>query len=234
MHRYEELEKLYYRKKYTKYFFIFISLLSITGVVFYILYFQPKPLEKQIKKPEIKPISKIETKEKNKTKIVKVKEIKTEQPKKNVVKKTKPKETIKKPKIIEKLELNPIFPIIDINHTKIKKEIKKIKQPPKIKIEIKSAKQTLNTLIYLYNKSPNYKRAIKIAKIYLNKQNYKKSIKWAKEANKLMPEKYESWYIFAKSLIKLGKTKKAKDVLIAYLDNYGADKHIEELLRSLK
>jgi hypothetical protein len=35
-------------------------------------------------------------------------------------------------------------------------------------------------------------------------------------------------------LIQLGKTKEAKKVLVAYIDAYGSNKEIENLLRSIK
>jgi len=73
-----------------------------------------------------------------------------------------------------------------------------------------------------------------IAKYYFTRKKYQKAIKWVKKANEINPEDYESWYIFAKTLIKLGKVNKAKQVLIAYLNTYGPDKNIEELLRSIK
>jgi tetratricopeptide (TPR) repeat protein len=76
--------------------------------------------------------------------------------------------------------------------------------------------------------------AIKISKLYLKNSKYEKSIEWAKKANNINPENYESWYFFAKSLVKLGKRKKAEKILKAYIESYGTKPKIENLLRSLK
>ena len=70
--------------------------------------------------------------------------------------------------------------------------------------------------------------------LYLKNSKYEKSIEWAKKANNINPENYESWYFFAKSLVKLGKRKKAEKILKAYIESYGTKPKIENLLRSLK
>ena len=235
MHKYEQLEKLYYKKKYTQYalfLFSFIVIITISG---YFVFKSDKKIESN-NTIEVKKTQKPAKIEKNITKIVKKEKNITEKNKTIVFNK------IIKEKEIKKLVLYPIFPEItpktntnlDTKDSQqiLKKEVKN-SQKSTLKIEVKSINNTKD-LIYLFDKSPNYKSAMNIAKYYFTRKKYQKAIKWVKKANEINPEDYESWYIFAKTLIKLGKVNKAKQVLIAYLNTYGPDKNIEELLRSIK
>jgi len=238
MDRYEELERLYYKKKYIKIFIYILILVSLLSIGIFI-YIQNKHL-KNPKKQALK-IEKNITKEKNNTKKIITQKLELNKSKQKLEKSKKIKPEVKK------LTLYPIFPEINITKqiqkrksrkiekTKKIEKPKKVQSPqPQIKIIIKSQKQTLQSLVNAYNISPDYAQAIKIAKIYFNKQNYKKTIEWSKKANQIEPENPISWLLFAKSLIKLGKSKKAKEVLIAYLNTYGAEEDIEKLLRSIK
>jgi len=259
MHRYEELEKIYYRKKYLKIFknmLFFILIVLIGGYI----YFSQKHTNNQVtniennkttEKNVIKEINKTENnittemKDNNSTK----EDNTTFVDKNNTLSKTIDKIEINKTKTfqpIKKLTLYPIFPDITnvkpekksvkpkktIKHTKPKKEINTTK--PEIKIIIKTEKQTIDSLIKLYNIEPTYDKAMKIAYLYYDKQDYENTIKWLKIANRIDPENDESWYLFAKSLLQLGNRKKAKEVLIVYLNTYGTSEKIEKLLRSIK
>ena len=228
MHRYEELEKLYYKKLYIKYFIYFI----IFGIIIFIssfIYFT----DKQNKPQKIK--------EFNKTiKIIK----KVEKSKKQKKVKTKP--------FVKKLTLYPIYPNIDINSSKHKNKIKKIvtkskpkpqpqpkkeikkKESKKAKIQIIIKTETIDDLINIYDTNPAFNIGLKISNYYFQHKKYEESIKWCKKVNKIEPENYESWYLFAKNLIQLNKNKEAKKVLIYYLSNYGPNDKIEKLLRSIK
>jgi predicted Zn-dependent protease len=75
---------------------------------------------------------------------------------------------------------------------------------------------------------------MQIANIYYQRKDYNDAIRWSKKANEKNPEKYESWYLFAKSLLKQGKKEEAKKVLIAYLNTYANNDKIIELLRSIR
>jgi tetratricopeptide (TPR) repeat protein len=75
---------------------------------------------------------------------------------------------------------------------------------------------------------------IKIANIYFKRKNYNKSIEWAKKANDINAENYESWLLYAKSLVKLGEINKAKKLLKSYIEIYGQNASIEDYLRSIK
>lgn len=253
MHKYEELEKLYYKKKYKKIFTIIITSLFFIVGIGYLFNINNNSSKTNIKKEKI---------EKNVSKYTKnIKKI-DNNIEKNITKKIEKKDKIKRKvntiKVVKKLILYPVFPdISDLEHNKTSKikdkEVKKIKQLEKnitkkvekkqniekkdriqIKIIVKSRLDSLKEAIKLYNNAPEYNLAIKIANSYFDNKDYENSIQWAKKANKLKPEDRESWYIFAKGLLKQNKPKQAKKVLMAYLDNYGADKKIEKLLRSIK
>jgi len=242
MHKYEELEKLYYKRKYTKYFIVsMIVIFSIVCLFFIKSYDQNE--KKIIKNDKVKTIQKTDNSEKKVKQTIKA----TKKIEDNITQKIVKKE-IKSENRVKKLVLYPIFPDIDTNNTA--EEIKpKIKSQSKIQVEEKSIQKddtkhslkivvksvkTTTDLIHVFEKSPTYENAIKISKIYFERKNYQKAVEWAKKANKIDPEDYESWYVFAKSLIKLEEKDKAKKVLIAYLKTYGPDKNIEELLRSIK
>ena len=232
MHKYEELEKLYYKKLYIKYF---IYLLLFIGIVlissFTYLNLNPKKTKKTKITKTIQKV-KVEKNDTNKTNLY---------PKK-----------IKK--FVKKLTLYPIYPDVDsimqnkeINKTKYKKskpnkivnskpiinkQVKPQSKKPEIKIIIKT--ETIKDLINLYNIAPEFSSGMKIAKYYYKHKKYEESIKWCKKVNKIKPEKYESWYLFAQNLIQLNKNKEAKKVLIYYISNYSPNDKIEKLLRSIK
>jgi len=249
MHRYEELERIYYKKKFKKYFLYFLIVLFISGIAVLLLNQKNIKHSKLVKEKKeikiVKEIKKPKPLKKPKQEINITKKIKEEV---NISKKIKKEVNISKKHIIppvKKLVLYPIYPDITINKPKketkivkkaIKKEVKKVKPKQEItpKIIIKTKKETIDELIKAYKNAPGYTKAIKLANLYFLENNYKESIKWAKKANKLNPEDYESWYLFAKSLIKLGKITKAKKILKAYTEAYGVNQNIEKLMRSIK
>ena len=229
MHRYEELERLYYKRLYIKFFLIFV-LIVIVSIAFYFF----------LKEEKSKKIENSTHKEKEVTKVVK-KEINVTQ-----VEKIKKVEKVeKKPKVEKTQELKFILPNIDfiepVEEKVANKEYKKektVSQPiQKIKkiekVEIKESSVNLNDLIKEYNKNKDYNLAITIAKIYLNKNDLKKAQIWALNANSLQPSKPESWVIFADILIKKKEIQKAKEILKTYINSYGSNNVIEEKLRSI-
>ena len=238
MHKYEELEKLYYKKLYIKYFIYLLSFVIIIFVASFIYFSLNSNNVTNIK--NIKNIKKNHIIDMNKTKFqkstLKIKKIK------------------KYKKFVKKLTLYPIYPDVDFiiknkeknktNHKKFKsnkilnskpiinKKIKRKFKKPEIKIIIKT--ETINDLINLYNIDPEFDNGMKIANYYFKHKKYEESIKWCKKVNKIKPEKYESWYLFAENLIQLNKNKEAKKVLIYYISNYGPNDKVEKLLRSIK
>jgi len=274
MHRYEELEQLYYKKKYKKVFLLILIVILLLPILFFI-FIKNNKKHSHIQHKDIN-VTKIEKKEiiKNEKNITKLKQ------KENNISKTNIKKDLKK----DKLSLNPILPKIPITefetkqkekkkkniqeHKKVvkskkiekkveqkiekskpKKEIQKpkaivkVKSKPKPQIIIKEEKKPLIIkkrkvglveLIDLFNQNKNYNLAIKIAKIYLEREDYSETIRWCKIANKINPSDYQSWFIFSKTLIQLRKINKATEVLHTYLETYGPEEHIRSLLRSIR
>jgi len=150
---------------------------------------------------------------------------------KSDIKDTEKKEIVKKDKKIVKKDV-----VAESNKSipKISPKVVTKQKDNSIKIIIETKEESLSDLIEASKNFPDYTKLMKIANIYFSQKNYQKSIEWAKKANKLQPEDYKSWYLFAKSLIQLGKTKDAKKVLKGYIETYGNQEKIQNLLRSIK
>lgn len=67
-----------------------------------------------------------------------------------------------------------------------------------------------------FSKSNNPRDALLLAKLYYKKNNFKEAEKWALSANKLNNSLEESWFLFAKSKVKLGKKHEALKILVSY------------------
>jgi len=67
-----------------------------------------------------------------------------------------------------------------------------------------------------FTKSKNPREAVLLAKAYYTKGQYADAEQWALAANKLNNSLEESWLIFAKSKVKLGKKDEAVRVLASY------------------
>ena len=118
---------------------------------------------------------------------------------------------------------------------KIKQEIQpSAKQYKKAKIIISSKK--IDKLEYLKEQYYETKKAfyaILISKEYYKKKLYSKSLLWATTANNIDSSNEESWIMFAKSKVKLGKRSDAINALSAYLKVNSSQK-IKILLRNIK
>jgi len=239
MHRYEELEKLYYKKIFLKIFFYFIFfILFIGGVIFLfknIHLFKNNKLKKvsKIKIEKKRDINKTINK-KNSKNNVKPKKIKQKNNEKNnqKLKFILPNiNLIKEPKIVKKENENNVSK--ENNISKIK-NIKKEKNKQIKKISIIENNANINVLVKEYKQNKNYDVAMTIAKIYFEKNDLKQAQIWALNANSLNPSKPDSWLLFADILIKQNKLKKAKELLKAYIDSYGNNDIIEKKLKILK
>ncbi len=238
MHRYEELEKLYYKKKYQKIFFIFLLVFLILLILFIVFKKGETTIKRKIIfKPEKIKINKPSQNEVNQSvkKIVKVKK------KKNI----KPKHTTLH---TEQKQLKFILP--DINNTNetvvmkkninklpvVKKENNKTTSPEihlnNIRIKETSVKN-VKILIKKFDENPDFDLAIVISKIFLEQNNLKNAQIWALRANELNPQKIDSWLIFSDILIKEKKPQKAKEILKTYINSYGPNDIIENKLRSI-
>ena len=248
MHRYEELEKIYYKRLYLKiFFYFFLVFIVIIGIIFFN---SEKTHKNVVKQKEIN-----NTKKLNQTNI-NLNKKESNETKKNIQDKSISRSTnkITKKDIATKdiQELKFILPNIDFiqepkSSVKQTKKVSKVKKS-NIKSDSKKEMKSLNvnnnisisetnadlkSLIREYQENKDYNLAITIAKIYFQKNNLKKAQIWALNANSLNPSKPDSWLLFADVLIKQHKIQKAVNLLKAYIDSYGNNDIIEEKLRSL-
>ncbi len=105
------------------------------------------------------------------------------------------------------------------------------KERPKIIISSKK----IDKLKYLkerYNESGRALYAILLSKEYYRKKMYKKSLIWATTANNIDSSNEDSWIMFAKCKVKLGKKNDAINALRAYL-KVNSSKKIRILLANI-
>ena len=234
MHRYEELEKVYYKKLYLKIFTGFI-LFVLFIILLFIFLDSGKKSAKPVK-PETKQIQKSQKTVKAENKDINKTKQKTD---------VKKHDMQKKQEIKKEDELKFILPNIDFikepsePKQQIKKPVEKKEQKP-VKtqtipqnIKITENKVNIKDLINEFKGNKDYNLAITIANIYLKRNDLKNAQIWALNANSLAPSKPESWIIFADIMIKKHNIKKAKDLLKVYIDSYGSNDIIEEKLRSI-
>jgi lipopolysaccharide export LptBFGC system permease protein LptF len=240
VHKYEMLEKLYYRKKFVKFLIIFVILILIL-LILKMTFFNRKNnkgfnnknnVSNNIKSKSEKNISK------NNIKNIKIKK---EINKSDCVLKIKTENNLTD----DMPQINFILPKIKINDSidNTKKENNKSNNQKKLKSEVKiKVKQepliieenvNVNSLIKNFKNNPSFDTAIQISQYYLNKNKFDLAKLWALKANSINPEKYESWKIFAIILLKKNKKEKAKEVLQTYLNDYGQNEDIQTLLRSI-
>jgi len=243
MHRYDELEKKYYKKLYLKIFFYSVVVLGIILILFIKSInnnVKPKKVSSKEKNTTLKQINK---KQNTSIKVIKA-AVKKEYKDKNISKNIN-KQIAEKIKFILP-DIENIKTISNENNesnisnknnkeTKIiKKEKNNTSKKPTFNLkEVSLDKQDINVLIKNFNQNPDYDLAITIAKYYLNHNNLNKAQAWALKANNLNPENVESWIIFANILERENKIQKAVEILKVYKDSYGVNKKIEKKLRSL-
>ncbi len=243
MHRYEELEKLYYKKKFFKVFIfiIFFLLLFVGGYEGY-KYLTKKQSVKKTDQHKIK-------KEKKIPKVL----INTNTSKTNDRKKMKHNIQTNKSKKKVKKDNSLMFILPDINmstkqeppkkkqnnkNTQKKQQTKKTSKPkpapkPVPVVVIKEKAVTLKGLIKRFSQKPSYDLAILIAKDYYKKGNLKEAQIWAIKANGLNPQDTQSWLLFADILLKKHNKTKALQILKIYESTYGVNTIIENKIRSI-
>jgi hypothetical protein len=255
MHKYEELEKLYYKKKKKQTALIFIAILSI-GSVFLLI----NNLSNSKRKRNIVNIEKNVTDNINNTLASKVVVKTTNKSKKYNQKKDDVKKIKSMTFTVFKFARNKgdnnstisqltfIVPDIKSKPKEIKQndkkqhitnpKIVKNKEDKKIKNEIsnffiKENSVDIKKLINTFKKAPSYDIAMMISKYYFARKDYDDAKLWVLKANNMEPSKYQSWKMFALILLKKHQKNKAKNVLSIYLDDYGSNEEIEKLLRSI-
>lgn len=208
MLNYEEIEKIYYKRRRRKFLIIFASIFAFIGGVFFAFNYFKK--ENNTKSSNIKKIIPQKISNNHNTNMTQKLTINSE---------------------IPNIDLNPKT---ESKNNKI--TIKTTSKTPKnkIKVVVVQKSQKLQDLLNYYKSFKDYDTAIKIAQIYFKQKNYRKSIEWAKKANDINAKDEKSWLLYAKNLVQLGKIIKAKTLLKLYLEIYGPNKNIQNYLRSIK
>jgi len=225
MHRYEELEKLYYKRRIWKFFILILLFVFFVLIGFYS--YSKKGKKIQANEENITMLKEKTLKEK--------KEIKPEEVNKSSKKDNKSNDKlvfvlpqIKEKDITESIHQKNIQNIKKENKlNKVSKDVKKTSI-----VVIKEKKVNIKELIQKYKEQPNYEIAMIIAKKYFNK-DLKKSQLWALKANNLDPKREESWLLFADILLKENKKQKAIEILNIYLDTYGENSKVMAKIRSI-
>jgi len=96
-----------------------------------------------------------------------------------------------------------------------------------------SSPRSLKSLKKKFYATNNPKYALQIAQRFYNAQRYKEALKWSLIANEVDEQKPESWIMFAKTKMKMGKKQDAINVLNAYLKTYTSAK-ISRYLEKIK
>ena len=110
------------------------------------------------------------------------------------------------------------------------------KVQPHVTKKMKFQSTTVNyieTIKQKFSKSNKPREALLLAKAYYKDGKYKASEKWALTANKLDNSLAESWFIFAKSKVKLGKKREALKILVSYYKKNHSSK-AKELIGQIK
>ena len=87
-----------------------------------------------------------------------------------------------------------------------------------------TARRSMKSLRKKFYATNNVKYALEIAERYLGAKQYQRALKWSLIANEVDEKKPESWILFAKTKIKMGKKQDALNVLKAYLKTYSSAK----------
>ncbi|WP_187648447.1 CDC27 family protein [Nitrosophilus labii] len=259
MYEIEELERKWKRyrlrkilKKITS-FLLVASAASIVSLIFYnfsnIKKMALANLETDEKKEFKKEISqKVNVKSSEKI-VLKKDENKTIKKNKEIKEiKEEPKVVVLKPSTnflakIENLEKKRQTKKIKKENKKVKREKidekpKKFKQnetpkKPKIVIEKRNNSNIVNELIKKFERTKDPKIAIFLSRIFYKDQDYKKALNWAIIANELDSQNAQSWILFAKASVKLGKKEEAIKALETFLSKNSSYK-IKQILKEIK
>jgi len=95
-------------------------------------------------------------------------------------------------------------------------------QKPQIDIKMKEDRSDVEDVIKRFKKNNNPALSLFVAKKYYQYKDYQKAYNYALITNEINNEIEESWIIFAKSLVKLNKRKKAVQTLTRYVNHSGS------------
>ena len=144
-----------------------------------------------------------------------------------------PAQPLKKETKYSNAPLEPVedIPILHENIVVPSDDPKPHKKVP-LKIKETTSIQAYKDVERRFYQSHDIDDALFLAKGYYKRKEYNKAIYWALEVNKLDSNIEESWLLFAKSKIRLGKKEEATHVLKSYLKVSGSQK-ARVLLKSL-
>lgn len=95
-------------------------------------------------------------------------------------------------------------------------------QAPQISISRKEDRSDLQDVIKRFKKNNNPALSLFVAKKYYKFGDYQKAYNYALITNEINNDIEQSWIIFAKSLVKLNKRKKAIETLTRYVNHSGS------------
>jgi len=93
------------------------------------------------------------------------------------------------------------------------------KEPSRISIRRQNTQSDIYEIIQRFKKNNNPALSLFVAKKYYELGNYKQAYNYALITNDINKNIESSWLIFAKSLVKLGKRKRAMNTLEHYIQN---------------
>jgi hypothetical protein len=102
-----------------------------------------------------------------------------------------------------------------------------------LSVQTKTSGNALDYLIKRFNMKRDPKLAAYIAQSFYKKKNYNQTVKWSIMANSMEPSNEESWLLYAKAKVKLGKKQEAINALRIYLNQYSSQK-VKSYLHSLE
>ena len=222
--------KQYKRNKQKPYIYVFISVLSIMigGIIFYNS--NTISLPSFSKFSTLKPVESMNNQESSMLINKAISDIQIR--KKEIIEEIKPTVKINVEKIED--ESMPTLPVIDdIPVLESEPKRKTVRKKPKIVTKYIEKKKKPRRKMHLniiesssisaykdvekrFYESHDTDDSLFLAKSYFRKGNYKKSEYWALQTNKVNPNMEESWILFVKSKVKLGR----KGEAIRVLENY--------------
>jgi len=125
---------------------------------------------------------------------------------------------------------------LDEDELYVEKEISKPVMHKKTKlvglIKVSSDNSAYKDVERRFKRSHNINDSMFLANMYYKKRQYKKSLYWSMQTNKLNKNIEESWLIFAKSKLRLGRKNEAIRVLKTYIkrsNSYEAKKLLKKI-----
>jgi hypothetical protein len=142
-----------------------------------------------------------------------VKNIKTNQKEMHQKEIAQPKESVLVEKIEKKEPLNVVAAPVVVQNTTVEVLDKK----PTLNIERKSKNSDIEHVIKRFQADNNPALSLFIAKKYYEMGNFEEAYNYALATNRLKNDMQESWIVFSKSLVKLGKKDEAIKTLKQYI-----------------